>query len=132
MPSEHLLKRMDDHHLVAVLRAEHDPLTSSAAELELLDRFERYLDEQRDEVVAVVELLAEWDTNAALLRALFESHPASGAEMVALLALLNDNDIHTADQLKQLLERDEQFSAIANDAGDAFHRLTTLITAAQE
>lgn len=117
MLTAQLAKSMDDEHLLASARAEIDPLTSTALELELLDRFERLLDEQHD--------------NEGV-RAVIESHPASLKDQAALLALLNDQDIHEPDQLKALLDTSDKFRALANDAGDFFTRLNDLVTTNQE
>lgn len=124
MLTAQLAKSMDDEHLLASARAEIDPLTSTALELELLDRFERLLDEA-SEHKPVADLLEEYE-------AVIESHPASLKDQAALLALLNDQDIHEPDQLKALLDTSDKFRALANDAGDFFTRLNDLVTTNQE
>ena len=111
MLTAQLAKSMDDEHLLASARAEIDPLTSTALELELLDRFERLLDD---------------------VKAVIESHPASMKDQAALLSLLNDQDIHEPDQLKALLDTSDKFRALASDAGDFFTRLNDLVTTNQE
>lgn len=126
-----LMKYMDDRHLVASIYAEQDPLTSSAAEIELLTRFERLLDEQHDNE-GVRALSEEYELTADDMRAVIESHPASLKDQAALLALLNDQDIHEPDQLKALLDTSDKFRALANDAGDVFTRLNDLVTTNQE
>ena len=124
MLTAQLAKSMDDEHLLASARAEIDPLTSTALELELLDRFERLLDEA-SEHKPVADLLEEYE-------AVIESHPASLKDQAALLSLLNDQDIHEPDQLKALLDTSDKFRALANDAGDFFTRLNDLVTTNQE
>lgn len=99
MLTAQLAKSMDDERLLASARAEIDPLTSTALELELLDRFEQALEAVDD------------------MRAVIESHPASLKDQAALLSLLNDQDIHEPDQLKALLDTSDNFRALANDAG---------------
>ena len=131
MLTAQLAKSMDDEHLLASARAEIDPLTSTALELELLDRFERLLDEQHDNE-GVRALSEEYELTADDMRAVIESHPASLKDQAALLSLLNDPDIHEPDQLKALLDISDKFRALANDAGDFFTRLNDLVTTNQE
>lgn len=131
MLTAQLAKSMDDEHLLASARAEIDPLTSTALELELLDRFERLLDEA-SEHKPVADLLEEYEVATDDVKAVIESHPASLKDQAALLSLLNDQDIHEPDQLKAELELAAKFRALANDAGDFFTRLTDLVTTNQE
>ena len=131
MLTAQLAKSMDDEHLLASARAEIDPLTSTALELELLDRFERLLDEA-SEHKPVADLLEEYEVATDDVKAVIESHPASLKDQAALLSLLNDQDIHEPDQLKALLDTSDKFRALANDAGDFFTRLNDLVTTNQE
>lgn len=131
MLTAQLAKSMDDEHLLASARAEIDPLTSTALELELLERFERLLDEA-SENKPVADLLEEYEVGTDDVKAVIESHPASLKDQAALLSLLNDQDIHEPDQLKELLELAAKFRALANDAGDFFARLNDLLTTNQE
>ena len=131
MLTAQLAKSMDDEHLLASARAEIDSLTSTALELELLERFERLLDEA-SENKPVADLLEEYEVGTDDVKAVIESHPASLKDQAALLSLLNDQDIHEPDQLKELLERAAKFRALANDAGDFFTRLNDLLTTHQE
>ena len=131
MLTAQLAKSMDDEHLLASARAEIDPLTSTALELELLERFERLLDEA-SENKPVADLLEEYKVGTDDMRAVIESHPAGLKEQAALLSLLNDQDIHEPDQLKALLDTSDEFRALANDAGDFFTRLNDLVTTNQE
>ena len=131
MLTAQLAKSMDDEHLLASARAEIDPLTSTALELELLDRFERLLDEA-SEHKPVADLLEEYEVGTDDVKAVIESHLASLKDQAALLALLNDQDIHEPDQLKALLDTSDKFRALANDAGDFFTRLNDLVTTNQE
>jgi len=131
MLTAQLAKSMDDEHLLASARAEIDPLTSTALELELLERFERLLDEA-SEHKPVADRLEEYEVGTDDVKAVIESHPASLKDQAALLSLLNDQDIHEPDQLKELLELAAKFRALANDAGDFFTRLNDLLTTNQE
>lgn len=131
MLTAQLMQSMDDRHLVASIYAEQDPLTSSAAEIELLARFERLLDEAHDNQ-PIAELLDEYEVSTDDMKAVIESHPASLKDQAALLSLLNDQDIHEPDQLKALLDTSDKFRTLANDAGDFFTRLNDLVTTVQE
>ena len=131
MLTAQLAKSMDDEHLLASARAEIDPLTSTALELELRDRFERLLDEA-SEHKPVADLLEEYEVGTDDVKAVIESHPASLKDQAALLSVLNDQDIHEPDQLKALLDTSDKFRALANDAGDFFTRLNDLVTTNQE
>ena len=131
MLTAQLAKLMDDAHLLASARAEIDPLTSTALELELLDRFERLLDEA-SEHKPVADLLEEYEVGTDDMRAVIDSHPASLKDQAALLSLLNDQEIHEPDQLKALLDTSDKFRALANDAGDVFTRLSELAASTQE
>jgi len=131
MLTAQLMKSMDAGHLVASARAEIDPLTSTPLELELLDRLETLLDEQ-EENKPIAELLDEYEVSTDDMKAVIESHPASLKDQAALLSLLNDQDIHEPDQLKELLEFAAKFRALASDAGDLFTRLNDLVSTNQE
>ena len=131
MLTAQLMKSMDAGHLVASARAELDPLTSTSLELELLDRLETLLDEQ-EENKPIAELLDEYEVSTDDMKAVIESHPASLKDQAALLSLLNDQDIHEPDQLKELLEFAAKFGALASDAGDLFTRLNDLVSTNQE
>lgn len=131
MLTAQLMKSMDDEHLLASARAEIDPLTSTALELELIERFETLLNETA-KVAPIGNLLDEYEVSADDLRAILESHPGSLKDYAALLSLLNDQDIHEPDQLKALLDTSEKFRALASDAGDFFTRLNDLVTTNQE
>lgn len=131
MLTAQLMKSMDADHLVASARAEIDPLTSTPLELELLDRLETLLDEQ-EENKPIAELLDEYEVSTDDMKAVIESHPASLKDQAALLSLLNDQDIHEPDQLKELLDLAAKFRALASDAGDFFTRLNDLVSTNQE
>lgn len=125
MMTPQLMAIMDDDHLATALRAEFDPLTSTPAELELLKRMERLLGEQ-------AAALADAEQRIQMLENEVERLERSQSDESALLALLNDEDIHETEQLEALIARANEFKAIANDAGDVLARLSQLITTAQE
>lgn len=121
-----LMKSMAIDHLVASARAEIDPLTSTPLELELLDRLETLLDEQ-EESKPLADLLDEYEVSTDDMKAVIESHPASLKDQAALLSLLNDQDLYTPDQLKELLDLAAKFRALASDAGESSTRLHDLV-----
>lgn len=131
MLTAQLMKSMDADHLVASARAELDPLTSTSLELELLDRLETLLYEAHDNQ-PIADLLDEYEVSTDDVKAVIESHPASLKGQAALLSLLNDQDIHEPDQLKELLDFAAKFRALASDAGDLFTRLNDLVSTNQE
>lgn len=131
MLTAQLMKSMDADHLVASAHAEIDPLTSTPLELELLDRLEALIDEQSANQ-PIANLLDEYEASTDDMMAVIESHPASLKDQAALLSLLNDQDIHEPDQLKELLDFAAKFRALASDAGDFFTRLNDLVSTNQE
>jgi len=123
------MRAMSDEHLASAARAEIDSLTSTPLEIELLDRFERLLDEANiDQELDLV--IADFDITGEALRALCEAHPASLADITAMLTMLNDLDIHEPAQLRRQLDIAAGFETLATEAGDIFARLNTLTTEA--
>ncbi len=125
------LKALTNEELARALYVEQDALTSSDAEVELLTRFEALLDEQSANQ-PIADLIGKYEVSAADMKAVIESHPGSLKDQAALLALLNGEDIHEPDQLKELLDLVSKFRALASDAGDFFTRLNDLVTTQQE
>ena len=108
-----------------------DSLTDTAIQTEALRRLESVAGQEK-EVAGFLVLVDEYELTASNLRSLIESHPASPDEQAKLLAVLNDQDIHSADQLKAVLGSLAAFCALANDAGDVISRLASLIETAQQ
>lgn len=129
MMTAQLMKSMDDHHLVASLYAEQDPLTSSAAEIELLTRFEALLDEKDDEFN---EAVGEFDFEAKDIKALGDALIQNTNNTVALLEAIAEAGIDDPESLKAELDLAKKFRALVEDAGDVFTRLSDLLTTAQE
>lgn len=129
MMTAQLMKSMDDHHLVASLYAEQDPLTSSAAEIELLTRFEALLDEKDDELN---EAVGEFDFEAKDIKALGDALIQNTSNTVALLEAIAQAGIDDPESLKAELDLAKKFRALVEDAGDVFTRLSDLLTTAQE
>ena len=121
------MRGMSDEHLASAARAELDSLTSTPLELELLNRFERLLDEaSTDPELDLV--IADFDITGEQLRNLCEAHPASLTDITAMLTMLNDLDIHEPSQLKAQLDIAAGFETLATEAGDIFSRLPPLAT----
>ena len=129
MMTAQLMKSMDDHHLVASLYAEQDPLTSSAAEIELLTRFEALLDEKDDELN---EAVGEFAFEAKDIKALGDALIQNTNNTVALLEAIVEAGIDDTESLKAELDLAKKFRALVEDAGDIFTRLSDLLTTAQE
>ena len=121
------LKQLSDSELVRIASHEINDLTSSALEIELLARLEQATDsvEPAEELMA---LITDYGIDTAQVRALLESHPETVETMTDLLKALNDEDIHSVDQLKELIAFRKEFRALASDAGDVFERLSTFTT----
>jgi len=111
--------------------AQADSLTDTTIQIEALRRLQEQAD-RADELEGFLAIIDEYEITASDLRSLIESHPASPDEQAKLLAVLNDQDIHSADQLKAVLGALAAFRSLANDAGDIFSRLTSLIDTAQQ
>lgn len=129
MLTAQLMKSMDDRHLVASLYAEQDPLTSSAAEIELLTRFEALLDEVDGDLN---EAVAEFDFEAKHIKSLGDALIQSTENTVAILEVIGAAGFDDPELLKAELELAAKFRALANDAGDFFTRLNDLVTTNQE
>ena len=124
-----LMNAMDDDHLVMALHAELDPLTSTAAEQELLARFEAMLDEQDDELQQAVN---NYDLTAECITKLGDALIVSADQTAKLLSVLGEEGYDDPATLKADLELLSKFRAVANDMGDTAARLSELFTTAQE
>jgi hypothetical protein len=120
------LAHMEDGHLIAVLRAELDDLTSTPLEMFLLDKLEALIDDGKGGLQEVVD---EYDATAGDVKAALEI--ATDDVTMALLKVLEGTDLN-ADKLTELIEFRSTFAGIANDADDFFTRLTDLINQAKE
>lgn len=123
------LSCMSDDQLAQHLHVALDPLTSTAAEAELLKRFEELLDERSPEIDSALD---EYNFDAAGIKTLGDALIVDASNSAALLSILNENDLNDPDSLKAELELAEQFRALVEDAGDVFTRLSDLSTTAQE
>lgn len=129
MLTAQLMKSMDDRHLCASIYAEQDPLTSSAAETELLTRFEALLDEVDGDLN---EAVGEFDFTAKDIKNLGDALILDTNNTVALLQAIGEAGIDTPESLKADLDLAKKFRALVKDAGDVFPRLSDLLTTEQE
>lgn len=129
MLTAQLMKSMDDRHLVSSLYAEQDPLTSSAAEMELLTRFEALLDEVDGDLN---EAVGEFDFTAKDIKSLGDALILDTNNTVALLKEIGEAGLDSPESLKAELDLAKKFRALVEDAGDVFTRLSDLSTTAQE
>ena len=127
MLTANLMALMDDAHLVSAIEAELDPLASTDIERELLSRFETKIDGDADyaEIIAVID---EFEIEAKELRELADAR--IGDATLAILKVISDAGIDSADSLQAELDLAKSFSALAEDAGDTITRLSQLITGA--
>lgn len=124
MLTAQLMASMDDEHLLAAARAELDPLTCTALELDLLERFERLLEHKQ-----VIDLVEEHEINTDELDALGQALGAGVGigELTAIVGVLEEFNATDKATLRQKLERADKFYDIANDTGDVIARLNDLI-----
>lgn len=120
-----------------------DDLTSSDIERELLRRLEAIdtdlllaIDDTEFTPTQLVDLneamgSLNFVNTIKLLNHINDSAIDTG-DVLAFIKLVEGSGITEADELKEALEFAAKFQAIANDAGDVFTRLTTLITETQE
>lgn len=137
------LRILSNNEFLRYASNEIDDLTSSEIERELLRRMEavdfetlQAIEESEfsvDELINVLEAMEPLDlrNTIKLLNAITNSNIDTGA-LLEFIKLMDESGITEADELKEALELAQKFRAIANDVGDAFTRLTTLVTETQE
>jgi hypothetical protein len=112
-----LMKLMDNGHLIAAVRCELDPLTSTPLELELLNRLEAALDTAIDFSPVSDEM---------------EAQGIEQTELIEMIKALEDHYVIDAASLREKLKRADDFYTIAADLqGDVLSRLNTLIQSTQ-
>lgn len=137
------LRTLTDKEFLRYANAQVDDLTSTDVERELLRRLEA-TDTELFEAASEAEFTADQLTNLSqamegfttervieLLGVMLESD-IDTKDLIEMLRALDQAGITETDELKESLEFAAKFRAIANDAGDVFTRLTTLITETQE
>ena len=117
------LPSLSDAELVTHADATLDAMTSTELERELIKRLEARVSA---DTLPVIQIAEEFDIDPEALRAVLEAHPGDLNDYKALLAKLNDYDIHTLADLEHQIERSRKFYDIASDAGDALARLAAL------
>jgi hypothetical protein len=126
-----LLKQMEGPHAINALRADFDPLVNTPLEAFLIDWLEELVDDDAGSR-AFIEVAENHDIEAKDFEALADALIEDTGTTVALLGVLGEASIYTADTLKAELNLATSFSEIAKDAGDVFTRLNELTTTAQE
>lgn len=127
-----LLKSMDPQHAINALRADHNPLTSTALETYLIEWVESLVDQSAD-AVPYVEAAENCNFSASDIDMLGEMVGDYDLDTLAkLVEVLGTAGIATAETLKSRLDLADRFIEIAEDAGDFLPRLTDLITTTQE
>ncbi|NYT45122.1 hypothetical protein H0A64_09840 [Alcaligenaceae bacterium] len=137
------LRTLSDGEFLRYANSQMDDLTSSDIERELLRRLEAIdtdlllaIDDTKftpTQLVDLNEAMGSLDfvNTIKLLNHINDSAIDTG-DVLAFIKLIEGSDITESDELKEALEFATKFQAIANDAGDVFTRLTTLITETQE
>lgn len=129
MLTEQLLRCMPNDQLVMALRAETNSITSTPAELVLLERFEALLDEMNSDLVAAA---ADYELDAKHIKTLGDALIQSADNTAELLKTIGEAGIDSSKELKAELDLAQKFRALTEDAGDVFTRLSQLTTTAQE
>ena len=129
MLTAQLMKSMDASHLLAAAHTEHDPLTRTPLETELLDRLEALLDEVDSDLN---EAAGEFDFAAKDIKNLGDALILNTDNTVALLKEIGEAGLDSPESLKAELDLAKKFRALVEDAGDVFTRLSDLFTTAQE
>jgi len=136
------LNRLTDEELARIARAEVNDLTSTPLELELLSRFEKLLDASGvvnaidsagydpEDAKAILDNASEFDIDAKGIQELGEAMILNTSNSVDLLKAIGEAGFDSPQQIKTEFELAQQFRALANDAGEAFTRLSELSTTA--
>lgn len=95
-----LMANMSTDHLIASLRAEATPLTSTPAEMELLARLEAAEDRLNEADWKLLEVAEEYECSADILREYCEAHNgATHQQCIAMLEALGAADIVRLDNI---------------------------------
>lgn len=123
------LRALSDTELLSHAQYQIDDLTSTALEIELLERFEAQIDEAAENA-PLLKVLDDYGVEETdeLEKKLGFFKEFDALDCRALLEAIVDAGIDTAESLKARLAHADEFDAIANDAGDLFARLNTLAT----
>lgn len=126
MLTAHVMKLMGDEHLVATIRADFDPLTATDIEIELLHRFEKMTDGSADNA-EMNAALDEFDITAKDIKTFGDALVEDVTTSAAILKVIHEAGISSATAMQAELDLARRFSALAEDAGDTFFRLSKLI-----
>lgn len=97
-----LMANMDDGHLIRSLECEPS-IMRTPVELELMARCERLSDELH-EAQDLIELADEFSFSAEDLRPVLEAHPGNFVFYAKILAMLNDAEIESVEELEKVIQ----------------------------
>lgn len=97
-----LMANMDDGHLIRSLECEPS-IMRTPVELELMARCENLADELH-EARGIIELADEFDFTADDLRPVLEAHPGNFVCYAKMLAMLNDAEIESVEELEKVIQ----------------------------
>ena len=117
MSVETRFRTLTDAELLRVARDAQDSLTSTEVQDELLNRFERYVEDGSQ--------LEQIKTRLANIGTYIDTDKEVKA-LVELLHVANEHHCDDAENLKAKLKRADDFYDIADEAGDLFQRLAAL------
>lgn len=98
------LKQMSTFHAISALRAESHPQTP--LEMLLVEWLDSMADALHD-MEAFRDLVEEYGVSPESIERLLECHPADPSTQVAILSLLNDEGVHSLDQLQALITQSD-------------------------
>jgi hypothetical protein len=97
-----LMANMDDGHLIRSLECE-PAIMRTPVEFELMARCERLADELV-EARRLIELADEFSFSAEDLRPVLEAHPGNFVCYAKMLAMLNDAEIESVEELEKVIQ----------------------------
>ena len=97
-----LMANMDDDHLIRSLECEPS-IMRTPVELELMGRVQ-WQSDLLDDLMPFADLSDKFDFSAEDLRSVLEAHPGNFVCYAKMLALLNDSEIETVEELEKVIE----------------------------
>ena len=106
-----LMANMDDGHLIRSLECE-PAIMRTPVEFELMARVEGLSDELH-EARGIIELADEFDFTADDLRPVLEAHPGNFVCYAKMLAMLNDAEIESVEELEKVIQLWKEYTPCA-------------------
>lgn len=138
------LRTLSDDEFLRYAHNQIDDLTSTDVERELLRRLEAVdlqlllqvienSEHTRTDLVDMIDAFEDLDfrNTIKLLKHISQSAIDTGA-LIELIKVMDNSAITEPAELKEEIELAKKFRGIANEVGDTFTRLTTLVTETQE